>query len=106
MALTNNIAINVKVGLENMFMRAIFFLNSSEEELNMHRMRFLSIEALIEAIIFVPYAIVSISTIIGVAVLIFVLNNYYGFVFFGLFLTFIIFHLIILIVVYQKLRKN
>jgi hypothetical protein len=26
-ALTNNVAINIKVGLENLFMRAIFFLD-------------------------------------------------------------------------------
>jgi hypothetical protein len=30
MALTGNVAVNVKVGLENLFMRAVFFLDRNE----------------------------------------------------------------------------
>lgn len=43
MGLTNNVAMNVRVSLSNLFMRAIFFLDGRGEELNMHRMRFLAI---------------------------------------------------------------
>lgn len=106
MALTNNIAINIKVGMENLFMRAIFFLDYNQEELNMHRMRFLAIESFIEGIVFIPYALISLSIIIGVCVLIFILNNRYGFVFFGIFIFFLVIHTLILVFVYYRLKRN
>lgn len=39
-ALANNVAVNIKVGLENMFMRVIFFLDHKGEEMYMHKLRF------------------------------------------------------------------
>jgi hypothetical protein len=72
----------------------------------MHRMKFMAIEHLIEAITFFPYALVAFSTIIGVVVLLFNLNNYYGFVYFGIVLFCLMLHLILLLLVYNKLRQN
>jgi hypothetical protein len=72
----------------------------------MHRMRFLAIEAVIEAIAIVPYVLISLCTVIGTVVLVFVLNGKYGFVYFGVVLFCLVLHLIILVFVYRRLRRN
>lgn len=69
-------------------------------------MRFLAIESFIEGIVFVPYALISLCIIIGVCVLIFILNNRYGFVFFGIFIFFLVIHTLILVFVYYRLKRN
>lgn len=59
-----------------------------------------------EAIIFAPYTLVAFLTIAGVVVLVFVLRDKFGFVFFGLFIFYLIIQIIILVLVFRKLRKN
>jgi predicted tellurium resistance membrane protein TerC len=69
-------------------------------------MRFLAIESLIEGITFVPYALVAFFTIVGVVVLVFNMNGNYGFVYFGIVLFCFIVHIILLVLVQQRLRAN
>lgn len=72
----------------------------------MHKLRFPAIEALLEAVTFLPYALVALSTIIGVVVLLFNLNGVYGWVFLGIVLFCVLCHSLLLLAVYFRLRSN
>lgn len=59
-----------------------------------------------EAIAFFPYALVALSTIIGVVVLLFNLNGVYGWVFLAMLLFFLLCHSLLLLAVYRRLLSN
>lgn len=61
---------------------------------------------MVEAVTFLPYALVALSTIIGVVVLLFNMNGVYGWVFLGILLFCLLCHFLLLLAVYRRLRSN
>jgi len=55
---------------------------------------------------FLPYYIVSFLIVIGLIVLIFIQDGYYGFIILGLFLVMLVLMLMVMGLVYHRLKSN
>lgn len=82
-------------------MRVIFMVNNDDFNTNLYKFRFLDIESIIEAVIFMPYMLISFCTIIGIIVLVFILDATYGFIVFGIFLFSFGLMTLLMIVIYR-----
>ena len=82
-------------------MRIIFMVNNDDFNTNLYKFRFLDIESIIEAVIFMPYMLISFCTIIGIIVLVFLLDATYGFIVFGIFLFSFGLMTLLMIVIYR-----
>ncbi len=100
-SLASNVALNIRVNLENLYMRIIFMVNNDDFNTNLFKFRYLDIEPIIEAVILMPYMLISFFTIIGIIVLVFILNATYGFIVFGIFLLGFIVITLLMIAIYR-----
>ena len=76
-------------------------VNNDDFNTNLYKFRFLDIESIIEAVIFMPYMLISFCTIIGIIVLVFLLDATYGFIVFGIFLFSFGLMALLMIVIYR-----
>ena len=78
-------------------------VNNDQLHTNLYKFRFLDIESIIEAVILMPYMLISFCTIIGIIVLIFILDASYGFIVFGIFMFSFVVLTLLMIAAYSEL---
>ena len=100
-ALSNNIALNIRVSLENYYMRLIFMVDSEDLHTKINKFRFLVIEHITDGVIFFPYLFISFLIIAGIIGLIFVLRPLYGLVVLITFAIFMVILIKLLMVTYE-----
>jgi hypothetical protein len=70
-------------------MRVIFYVNEDKFPQLKHRLKYLDVELIGEALFYIPYFIISLIIVIGVIVFVFININEYGCVVLGVYIFFI-----------------
>jgi len=102
--LSSSIGINIKLYLQNLFIRAIFYIDQNKYPDLKARINFLDVEVIGEAVFYFPYLIISLTLIIGIIVFIFINIDKYGLIVLGTFLFFITTIILFGIYAYRLMR--